>query len=56
LAASLPDSALERIFDLVNSRKILARLNGLLKFDWHRRALLATLGSLMLARGGNGHG
>ncbi len=56
LAGSLPDSALERIFDLVNSRKILARLNGLLKFDWHRRALLATLGSLMLARGGNGHG
>jgi digeranylgeranylglycerophospholipid reductase len=54
LASHFSDKIIEGIFDLVNSGKILSRLNGQLKFDWHRRALLTTLRSLMLYGGGEG--
>ncbi len=54
LASRFPDSVIERIFELVISRKILARLDGQLKFDWHRRALLTTMRSLILHPGGIG--
>ncbi len=54
LASCFPDSVIERIFELVNSQKILSRLDGQLKFDWHQKALLTTMRSLMLHPGGMG--
>ena len=53
LAGSLSDGQIERIFEAANAGHLLARLDGRLKFDWHRRALLATLRSL-LGLPGNG--
>ncbi len=48
VASRLPDSVIDRIFDRVKSGNILARLDGQLKFDWHRKALLTTIRNLML--------
>ena len=53
LASCLSDSQIERIFEAANAGRLLARLDGRLKFDWHGRALLATLRSL-LGLPGNG--
>ncbi len=47
LASRFPDSVIEKLFQLAHSGRILARLDGQLKFDWHRMALLATLRSLL---------
>ncbi len=48
LASCLPDGSIERVFEAVNSKGILKRLDGRLRFDWHWEALVATLRSLML--------
>ncbi len=47
LAARFPDSVIEKVFEEASASNLLARLNGRLKFDWHYRALLETLRSLL---------
>jgi digeranylgeranylglycerophospholipid reductase len=47
LAGHLSDAQIDKFFDVANAGDLLARLNGRLKFDWHHRALLATLRSLL---------
>ena len=44
LASRFPDRVIEKIFEMANSGRVLARLNGDLQFDWHRKAILATVG------------
>jgi flavin-dependent dehydrogenase len=56
LASRFSDSNIEGLFDLVNSTGILGRLNGNLRFDWHRKALLVTLRALLAVPGGIGKG
>ena len=47
LAAGFSDGQIERMFAAANATDLLGRLNGGLKFDWHKSALLTTLGSLL---------
>ncbi len=47
LASHFADGQIEKFFDLARATNLLVRLNGRLKFDWHHRALLATLRSLV---------
>lgn len=54
LAGHFSDSQIDRFFDAANASDLLVRLNGRLKFDWHHRALLATLRSLLTLPGGIG--
>jgi len=56
LAGHFSDSQIDRFFDAANASDLLVRLNGRLKFDWHHRALLATLRSLLTLPGGIGRG
>lgn len=57
LASRFPDSFIEDLFDFAISSNILVRLDGNLKFDWHRKALLTALRSLVtLPGGGRGRG
>jgi geranylgeranyl reductase family protein len=51
LAGCLSDSQIERIFDALSTSNLLVRLNGRLKFDWHHKALLAAMRSLLVMRG-----
>ncbi len=51
LAAGLSDSLIEKIFADVKATNLLVRLNGSLKFDWHHRALLTTVRSLLTPSG-----
>jgi flavin-dependent dehydrogenase len=46
LAACLSDSLIERAFDRAKGIDLLSRLNGKLKFDWHRDAILASMRGL----------
>lgn len=55
LASRFPDGLIDRVFEAASSRNLLERLNGRLKFDWHQKALLATMRTLMLHPGGMGH-
>lgn len=54
LASHLSDGQIDKFFDAANASNFIGRLNGKLKFDWHHRALLATLRSLMSLPGGIG--
>ncbi len=54
LASHFTDGQIDKFFDAANASNLLVRLNGKLKFDWHHRALLATLRSLMTLPGGLG--
>lgn len=47
LASHFTDGQIDSFFDAANATDLLVRLNGRLKFDWHHRALLATLRSLL---------
>jgi len=52
LAGHFSDRQMDSFFDLANTTNLLGRLNGRLKFDWHHRALLATLRALLTLPGG----
>ena len=52
LASQFTDGQIDRFFDAANASNFLLRLNGKLKFDWHHRALLATLRALLTLPGG----
>lgn len=54
LASRFPDSLIEEIFDFAKSTEIIRRLDGNLKFDWHRKALLGALRSLVILPVGKG--
>jgi flavin-dependent dehydrogenase len=54
LASHFSDGQMDKFFDAANASNLLGRLNGKLKFDWHHRALLTTLRSLMSLPGGMG--
>lgn len=56
LAGHFTDGQIDKFFDAANASDFLVRLNGKLKFDWHHRALLATLRSLLTLPGGLGKG
>ena len=43
LAADFSDDQIEGLFENFRATNFLVKLNGRLKFDWHRRALMATL-------------
>jgi flavin-dependent dehydrogenase len=45
-AARLSDSFIERAFDRANGIDLLRRLNGNLNFDWHHKAILASIRGL----------
>ncbi len=51
-AASLSDSFIERAFDRAKGIDLLSRLNGNLSFDWHHKALLASIHSLFAPAAG----
>ena len=52
LASQFTDGQIDSFFDVANATNLLVRLNGRLKFDWHHRALLATLRALLTLPGG----
>lgn len=52
LASHFTDGQIDSFFDVAHSTDLLVRLNGRLKFDWHHRALLATLRALLTMPGG----
>lgn len=54
LARQFTDGQIDSFFDAAHATDLLVRLNGRLKFDWHHRALLATLRSLLTLPGGMG--
>jgi len=54
LASHFTDGQIDSFFDAANATDLLVRLNGRLKFDWHHRALLATLRGLLTLPGGLG--
>ncbi len=54
LASHFTDGQIDRFFEAANATDLLIRLNGRLKFDWHHRALLATLRALLTLPGGLG--
>jgi flavin-dependent dehydrogenase len=56
LASHFTDGQIDGFFDAANGMDLLLRLNGRLKFDWHHRALLATLRALLTLPGGIGSG
>ena len=55
LASHFSDGQIDKFFDAANATNLLVRLNGKLKFDWHHRALLATLRALLTPPGGLGN-
>jgi geranylgeranyl reductase family protein len=55
LASRFTDGQIDSFFDAANATDLLVRLNGRLKFDWHHRALLATLRALLTLPGGFGN-
>jgi geranylgeranyl reductase family protein len=54
LASQFSDAQIEALFQAVQASDLLRRLNGRLKFDWHQKALLTTIRSLLSVHGGNG--
>ena len=52
LASHFTDGQIDSFFDVANATELLVRLNGRLQFDWHHRALLATLRALLTIPGG----
>jgi flavin-dependent dehydrogenase len=51
-ATSLSDSVIERAFDRAKGIDLLSRLNGNLSFDWHHKAILASIHSLFARAAG----
>ena len=51
LASHFTDGQMDSFFDAAIAMNLLLRLNGRLKFDWHHRALLATLRALLTPPG-----
>jgi flavin-dependent dehydrogenase len=47
LAGHFTDRQIDSFFDAARATDLLVRLNGKLNFDWHHRALLATLRALL---------
>lgn len=56
LISHFTDRQIDTFFDVANATDLLGRLNGRLNFDWHHRALLATLRALLNLPGGFGAG
>ena len=54
LAARFSDDQIERLFENFRATDLLVKLNGRLKFDWHHRALMATLPRILALSGGVG--
>jgi flavin-dependent dehydrogenase len=54
LASHFTDRQIDSFFEVASATDLLVRLNGKLKFDWHHRALLATLRALLTMPGGLG--
>jgi flavin-dependent dehydrogenase len=54
LASQFTDRQIDSFFDAARATNLLVRLNGRLKFDWHHRALMATLRALLTLPGGMG--
>ena len=54
LASQFTDRQIDSFFDAARATDLLVRLNGRLKFDWHHRALMATLRALLTLPGGMG--
>jgi len=54
LASHFTDRQIDSFFEVARATDLLVRLNGRLKFDWHHRALLATLRALLTLPGGVG--
>jgi len=52
LASHFTDGQMDSFFDAAIATNLLLRLNGRLKFDWHHRALLATLRAMLTPPGG----
>jgi geranylgeranyl reductase family protein len=52
VAGRLSDSLIERVFDRANGIDLLSRLNGNLRFDWHHKALMASVRSLFAPAAG----
>jgi len=52
LAARLSDSLIERTFDRAKGIDLLSRLNGNLSFDWHHKAILASIRDLFAPAAG----
>ncbi len=55
LISKLSDGRLDDFFDAAKATNLLSRLNSRLNFDWHHRALLATLRALLTLPGGVGN-
>jgi flavin-dependent dehydrogenase len=53
-ASHFTDRQMDSFFEVARTTNLLVRLNGRLKFDWHHRALLATLRALLTQPGGVG--
>jgi flavin-dependent dehydrogenase len=51
LASHFTDRQIDSFFEVARATDLLVRLNGRLKFDWHHRALLATLRALLTPGG-----
>jgi hypothetical protein len=52
LVARLSDSLIERAFDRAKGIDLLSMLSGNLRFDWHHRAILASIHSLFAPAAG----
>ena len=52
LAARLSDSLMEKAFDRAKGIDLLSRLNGNLSFDWHHKAILASIRTLFTPAAG----
>jgi geranylgeranyl reductase family protein len=52
LAARLSDSLVEKAFDRAKGIDLMSRLNGNLRFDWHHKAIMATIRSLFAPASG----
>lgn len=51
VASRLPDPMIEKIFEMAHAGRVLSRMNGDLQFDWHRKAILATVNMFFLIPG-----
>jgi flavin-dependent dehydrogenase len=56
VAARFSDAQIEVLFQAAQTSDFLHRLNGRLNFDWHQKALLMTMRSLLSVDGENGIG
>lgn len=50
VASHVADRQIDRFFEIADATNFVTRLNGTLKFDWHHRALLATVRALLTVK------